>query len=476
MLLEKIKNKFHKISYRLAFVYLCFLIPCFLFAYLSLNYLTSNYLEKRDHDIIEVKIQQLNDLFENEGINGLKRIITDIKLHNQSIRFLIQLYDPTGNIIFVHLPEDSQNFDLSNLSNIIKNAKKTKGDYWYKSPARGGEEEILEFKLIPLNGNYKLLIGASTDDRDDLLEQFRSIFFFIMASFFIISFIGVIYIAQKILTPLSTLNHSIIDIKNGRLSSRVKLPKFKDELYDLSLIFNQMINQIELLVKALNETVDNIAHDLKTPISRSRITAEIALQNGTYDELKNASEETIENCDKILAIIHAILTTARYDAKAVKLNKIFFKIDDLIDELVNLYFFIAEEKSITIGINCHDTIIWADRIILKQAIANILDNAIKYSPSNAKIQISSIENENEYTIQILDEGPGIPSDEISKIWERLYRGDKSRHEPGLGLGLSLVKVFIESHDGQISVKSELGIGTLFTISLPKQKRFDTLNS
>ena len=148
MLLKKIRDLSHKVSYRLAFVYLCFFIPCFFIAYGSLIYLTSSYLEKKDRDVIEVRLVQFEDLFEKEGIKGFKRIISDVRLHNQSLSFLIRVTDPNNNIIFIHLPEESENFDIDNIEKVIKNAHKTSGDFWYQAPSKNGEEGILEFKSI----------------------------------------------------------------------------------------------------------------------------------------------------------------------------------------------------------------------------------------------------------------------------------------------------------------------------------------
>ncbi len=471
MLSKKVKSVFTKVSYRLAFVYLLFLIPCFIASYLSLNYLTEDYLEKRDRDVLEVRQQFYQNILEDEGLAGFKDIFSDPTINSQASRFLIYIVNPEGQIIFRHLSEDSQLYDLKKLETQLSSLQNSSENLWQEAPSKNGEEGSIEYKVVKVhNSNNKLIVGYSTDERDDLLEKIRNIFFTIMISFLVFATIGVIMIAQKILFPLKNLNDSIAEIKSGKLSSRVPLttdPLYKDELYELSLVFNQMIDQIELLVKILNETVDNIAHDLKTPISRVRMTAEIALMSNSQKELKLAAEETIENCDNILALIQTILKMARYDSKTVKLHKTLFNIKDLYSEIVELYFFVAEQKSITLEIRTKEFSILADRLIIKQTIANLLDNALKYSDEKTTIILSAEEFPKEYKLSIEDKGHGISPDDIDKIWERLYRGDKSRHEPGMGLGLSLVKVFVEAHEGTINVSSELGKGTKFIISIPK---------
>jgi signal transduction histidine kinase len=276
---------------------------------------------------------------------------------------------------------------------------------------------------------------------------------------------GAILIAQKMLLPIKNITASIGEVSAGKLSSRVPEPIIHDELYELSIIYNQMGNHIEKLIQTLNETVDNIAHDLKTPISRSRIAAELALKSGTLEDLKYAAENNIEGCDSILSMIHAILLMARYDAKTLTLNKIEFKTREMIDEIVNLYRFVAEEKNIKVNIESDESLIFADRSIMKQCLANLIDNAIKYSPINTTVTIKSYSDHFKHIIIVKDQGIGISTDDSQKIWERLYRAEKSRNENGMGLGLSLVKTFVSAHEGKISVKSELGVGSEFTIEI-----------
>ena len=476
MFLKKINRFFAKTSYRLGFVYVCFFVPFYLLTFSICYYVTADYLEKRDRDVIEVRLQQFEQLFNSDATENFKEKIINSKFRNQFEHFLIYVSDPTGHTFFLHLPEDQDRgkFDLLTVDKFLQNKIKNKTDYWSNIPSKDGDEDAIELKSMYLPNGFQLSVGASTDERDEILEKLRQIFFIILVPLLFISGFGSIIIAQKILRPLQNLATAISEIKSGRLFSRVPLPLIKDELFDLSQTFNEMAGQVENLVIAIKDTVDNIAHDLKTPLTRMRISSEMALQKNTQPDLQEAAVECIENCDSMLLMVQSVLEMAQLNAKTANLNRSDFDISKLVNEVVDLYFFVAEEKYIKIEVNVPSLNLFADRLRIKQVLANLLDNAIKYSGLNTIVKITADEAEQNIVFVVSDHGVGISQHDIPRIWERLFRADKSRHEPGLGLGLSLVKAYVEAHGGRVSVYSDINQGSEFEIKIPKVQSISIL--
>ncbi len=467
MFLRKAKKLLSKISYRLAFAYIVFFIPCYMLTFGLFYYFSSHYLERRDRDVIEARLQQIEQLIGNKEIAGLKAALSEEKFHNQINKLLIYISDSKQNTQFLHLPEDSMRFELPVVEEFLKKRNLNFDENWFNIASKEGDDDALEVKAVRISGDGILMVGASTDERDEILERFQEIFLTIFFPLVLFSSLGSVLISQKILLPLAKLSKSISEVKSGHLGSRVELPLRQDELYDLSQTYNEMADQTEKLVMAIKQTVDNIAHDLKTPMTRIRIASAMALQKNTHAELKEAVEETIESTESILAMIQAILEMAKYNTKTVALDKSWFAASVLIAEVVDLYFFVADDKNINIEVECELDQVFADRIRLKQILANLLDNAIKYSPGQSSINILALEEEHFFVFKIKDRGVGISIQDRSRIWERLFRADKSRSEPGLGLGLSLVKVYAEAHGGLALVQSELGQGSEFLIKIPK---------
>jgi signal transduction histidine kinase len=467
MFLKRVKNQFNQISYRLAFTYLSFFIPCYLITFGIFYVWTSDFLKTRDRDLIDSRVGQYQEIVEKEGVSGVKRIYEDSKMRTGAARYILQLTDLSGDILFFHKPEEIER-DFQDLAEQLKIVRGLENNAWFYLEATDPDEESIEVKTVVLNNDLRLSIGASTEGRYELLEKFQAIFLTIFIPLLLSSIFLSIFIAQKFLRPINNLSNLIKDIKGGNLSSRATLPQIEDELYELTTAFNDMLSQIEYLIEAMKDTLDNVAHDLRTPLARARLAAEIALKNESPEQMKIAAEESVENLDNILNMIQTIMTMSGLNSKTVSLKREKFQAKEVIVDIVDLYTFVAEEKNIFIEVQCAEVIyVFADKLMIRQALANLVDNAIKYSPNNTKIYISCYETNNEIYFSVKDEGHGILEVDLPRVWERLFRADKSRHEKGFGLGLSLVKIFIESNGGSVSVESTIGRGSIFKFTLPQ---------
>ena len=325
----------------------------------------------------------------------------------------------------------------------------------------------ITFGYLP-NG-YLLEVGKNLEDRKEILEHFRNTLAGIMIPMILISLAGGAFLAFRALRPIRNLIHttqSIVD--TGKMDARVPIGKTGDELDELTGLFNRMLERIEGLIKGMREALDNVAHDLRTPMTRLRGIAETTLQS---DQGRERYEEALADCleesERVLTLLNTLMDISEAETGTMKLSLAPVNISDLIEDTVGLYEYVAEDKNITISVNCAKNIaMTADRNRMRQVLANLVDDAIKYTPCGGSIAIDAYHEQDQTVILVKDTGVGIPPEEIPKIWDRLYRGDKSRSQPGLGLGLSLVKAVVQAHKGRIEVHSVPGAGSVFTLYFP----------
>jgi signal transduction histidine kinase len=273
------------------------------------------------------------------------------------------------------------------------------------------------------------------------------------------------------LQPVRTLADTVREImRTGRTDRRVPATDTSDALGELSALVNAMLDRIDAVVAGMRGALDNVAHDLRTPMARLRATAESALTSTDPETLRDALADCLEESDRVVAMLNTLMDISEAETGTMALHLEPTNLGDLIRQSVDLYEDLAEQRGVQIETASEGELeILVDRNRMRQVVANLLDNAVKYTPAGGRIRIEARRAGSDAVLSVTDTGVGIPADEVPRIWDRLYRGDKSRSERGLGLGLSLVKAIVEAHGGKVAVTSEAGAGSRFELWLPADR-------
>ncbi len=317
-----------------------------------------------------------------------------------------------------------------------------------------------------------LQLGQSMENHTRIIEVFRKVFIATMVILFAVAVVVGWFMARRALVGVETVTRTARRISDGSLEKRVPVKKRADEIDQLALTFNQMLDRIENLVTGIKEMSDNIAHDLKSPITRIRGTAEVCLTSGSsLKEYEAMAAGTIEECDRLLDMINTMLFISRTEAGVNQLDCRQLDIANLAREACDIFQSPAEDKRLTLVCSEVENIsIYGDIRLIQRMVANLLDNAIKYTPANGRIEVTvSADEDQSVQMTIKDNGMGISNQDLQHIFERFYRCDPSRSQPGTGLGLSFARAAARAHGGDITVTSELNKGSTFVVVLPKNE-------
>jgi signal transduction histidine kinase len=463
MSLIPLKHLRKTVSFKLTVWYSGIFILSFLLLFLLAYFLLSSSLNRQDKEAIQLKLKELLALYQTGGIELLEREVSIEKKFEKKNSFFIRLAGPENKTLFLLIPYQWAQFDIKKLERATFHTNTT----WIRLLARNNRD-VLEIASARLTDDYLLQTGRSTEDREKILRRFREVFVAVMAPLILFGFLGGAFLGIRALKPIRNLIDTVRSVRVGRLDARVPSPQTGDELEELATLFNGMLEQIEILIRAMRGSLDNIAHDLRTPMTRLRGIAERALQSGQEAE---ACQEALVDCigesEQILTMLNTLMDISEAETGVMKLDKEVVNIHALMDRVFEMYRYVAEEKNIHIRLNVVDGLrVNVDPTRMSQVLANLLDNAIKYTPHGGLIELEAYGQENQVVITYKDSGIGIAQEELPRIWDRLYRGDQSRSQKGLGLGLSLVKAIVQAHRGRVDVGSEPGKGSTFRIYLP----------
>jgi len=428
-------------------------------------------LEARESEALQLRLRQYADIYEARGVTGLDERIDEDSATPHVRSLFVRLIAQRGNVVWARVPPDWIEQDAKRVAVPDGWGGWTVRQMYTVRVPRGQQQDLAVVSSL-LSDGLLLQVGRSTDNRAALLEPLRRTFLWVGGAAILVGFGVAVMAARRATRPL----HQVVEtarriIHTGTLDARVPMPSRDDDISELVRYFNTVLDKNAALLRSMREALDNVAHDLRTPLTSLRGTAELALsQPGVDTAARDALADCVERSDEVLRLLRALMEISEAEAGVLRLEKSATDFREIARQAVELYADVAEAKQIELAFESGAAVsVFVDAVRTRQAVANLIDNAIKYTPETGAVKLRVYVENGDAVLQVQDTGPGVPAAEQSRIWERLYRGDQSRSQSGLGLGLSLVRAIVEAHGGKATVRNAPDRGAVFEMRLPMVK-------
>lgn len=426
---------------------------------------TAYLLERQAEETIRAEVQALGDQYRQRGLRGVADIISR------------RINDDTGTLYL--LVDDEGKFVVGNLQRMPEPPLEDgvfvdfpitvgKGGGQLRHTARAYHAE--------LTGGFRLLVGRDVEELRTFRNLIQNTLLWALGLTVVFGLGGGYLTSRNFLRRVDAITETSRTIMAGDLARRMPIDGSSDELDRLSQSLNDMLSQIERLMAGMKEVSSNVAHDLKTPLTRMRARAEAALRSGTADEHREALRQTLTESEHLLNTFNALLSIARAEAGHAREGLADVDVAAIMEDVAELYEPLVEEAGGTLTCKAdQQLLVRADRQLLAQAFSNLVDNAMKYGAPTAegaaKISMTATPGQGLAVIRIADAGPGIDHQDRERVLERFVRLDSSRSKPGNGLGLSLVSSVVKLHGGQLRLEdAKPGLAAVIELPLVQEPR------
>jgi len=444
---SKLSRTIKTFTFRLALVYVGLFSLSVIILFAFIYTFAMRYVETQVMDAIRIQYSYLLNDYKESGSSGMENRIKELIAE-----------DDEGNKIYLLVNREYEKL-AGNLNEWPKDAKKEgtfeKEGEWLRFHIEGtrSSPQGIEVKAlaIPLSKWRSVLIGQTMFDNEKIERTIIQTFWASLLLTLLMAFFGAIVMTRSVMGRLGVINRSAHTIMHGNISTRVPFTRGGDEFDELSSNLNQMLDKIEMLLLSLSQFANNIAHDLRSPLNRIINRLDAGLR--TIEPANPAHrllEKNIREMEELVATFNSILKISELDANPDFQNFEPCDLQQLLNNLVEFYEPYASEKNITLTNSIDESLtIKGEKNLLTQAFANLIDNAIKFTPEGGAIALSHSKNEDHFDIVIADTGPGVPEAYRDKIFEKFFRLEQSRNTKGNGLGLSLVAAIARIHNAQI---------------------------
>jgi len=433
-------------SFRLALIYMALFGGSVLMLLTFIYWSTAGYMAKQADATIEAGIAGLAERYRTSGLGGLTNTISERVSRK-----------PGGYSIYL-LADD----DLRPLAGNISRwpPRRATQDGWLDFRLEGegwpeGEVHRARARAFQLRGGFHLLVGRDLHELQRTEQLIVRTLVWGLAITLILGLIGGSMMTRSLVRRIEAVNQTSREIMSGDLSRRIPMDHSGDDFDELAVNLNAMLDRIASLMEEVRRISDNIAHDLKTPLSRLKNSLELLGTSHAEDPQSRRLliEQSIAEADGLLSTFNALLRIARIESGERRAAFAVVDLQRLLHDVVGFYAPLAEDRqqSLELSVNAAAPVP-GDRDLLFQAFANLLDNAIKYTPPQGYIKVDLSEQNEQPCVTFSDSGPGIPEPERDKVFQRFYRLEQSRGTPGNGLGLSLVAAVVKLHDIKLKVK------------------------
>lgn len=436
-------------AFRLAALYFLVFAASVLGVLLFVYLTSAGFVERQTEATLDAEITGLAEQYAQRGLSGLIQIVAARSAGDRGDAMIYLVTDPdahplAGNIAAwpAGVPTHSTWLSFA-LERTIDGRHEV-------HPALG--------RLFVIPGGYRLLVGRDISDAAAFRSRVRATLIWAGLIALGIGLIGGTVMSRNLLRRVEQVNRTSERVMAGNLSDRIPLHGTRDEFDQLAANLNRMLDQIERLMTAMREVTDDVAHDLRTPLSRLRTRLEHALADPSgADRSAGASQgeairAAIDEADRLLATFNALLRIAELESGARLDQTVPVDLSEVARSAAELYEPVAEEKGFALSVVAEPGVrVIGDWHLLSQALANLLDNALKYA-GGGQIELRVFHEDERAILEVADQGPGIPEADRQSVLDRFVRLEPSRTTPGNGLGLSLVRAIARRHDGSVTLE------------------------
>ncbi|MCJ2045636.1 ATP-binding protein [Methylobacterium sp. J-078] len=453
----RLRNLFRTTAFKLSFAYLVVFAT---FALLALGYVAWNASRALDDQMVSTIEAEINGLSEQYKVGGLRRLIAAVQRRaGEPGASLYLVTNAAGERIVGNIEALP--------TGLLVDPGQTEADY-----VRNGESQSLDHRAIMqifvLPGGFRLLVGRDVEERDRLRLVIGRTFGSSVGLVVLLGVAGAWFIASRVLKRVDAMTETTRRIMAGDLDGRLAVAGTGDELDRLARNLNAMLERIGELMRGLRDVSDNIAHDLKTPLTRLRNRAEEALRTvETPESLRAALEGVIAESDGLIRVFNALLMIARLEGIDANQDFVAFDAGAVMQSVAELYEPLASEQGTTLIVETGDAALTmrGNRELVGQALANLVDNAVKYGGAQGVIRLTAARLGETLRLSVADSGPGIPAEARGRVLDRFVRLEEARSRPGFGLGLSLVNAVVRLHQGTLSLEDDAP-GLRVVVTLP----------